>query len=66
MQWAKDRNRIKQAGANDEPIALAGHLNLALFFRLLLLLLLLGAFLFFFQAGNFLFSEGRNGSRINR
>ena len=66
MQWAKDSNRIQQAGANDEPIALAGHLNLALFFRLLLLLLLLGALLFFFQASNFLFGKRRSGNRIGR
>lgn len=57
MERAKDGNRFQQAGADDEAIALAGHIQFALFFSLLRLLFLLLALLFGFQLGGFFFAQ---------
>lgn len=57
MERAEDSNGFQQASADHQPIAFAGHLQLALFFGLLLPLLFLLALLLGFQFGDFFCAE---------
>ena len=57
MERAEDRDGFQQAGAHDETIALAGHVQLSVFFGLQLLLVLQLALLLGFQLGDFFGAE---------
>ncbi len=58
VEWPEDSDGMQQAGTHDQAIALAGHIQLALFFRLPFLAFLLLALLFRFSLGGFLRAQG--------
>jgi hypothetical protein len=58
MHGTEDGDGMQQTGARDQAIALAGHVQLALFFSLSFLAFLLLAFLFCFPLGSFLCAQG--------
>ncbi len=64
MKRAEDRDGFQQTGAHNETIALAGHIQLSVFFRLQLLLVLQLALLLGFQLGDFFGAKHISGGVI--